>query len=128
GDLRPRPADPRRAGHLRGGGAGRLLSRRRIATGDVPGRSRMSLAAGLAALAAKGTPVRVGVVGAGKFASMFLAQAPRTPGLHVVAVADLNVERARASLARVGWAPERSAAQSPSDALATGGTFITDDA
>lgn len=39
-------------------------------------------------------PVRVGLVGAGKFGAMYLAQARRTPGLHVMAVADLSLDRA----------------------------------
>jgi predicted homoserine dehydrogenase-like protein len=43
----------------------------------------------LVALAEAGAPVRVGVIGAGKFASMFLSQAPLTRGLHVVGIADL---------------------------------------
>ena len=34
-------------------------------------------------------PVRVALIGAGKFGSMFLAQAQRTPGMHVLGVADL---------------------------------------
>ena len=42
-----------------------------------------------------GNPVRVGIIGAGKFGSMFLAQARRTVGLHVVGVADRYPERAR---------------------------------
>jgi len=41
-----------------------------------------------------GNPVRVGVIGAGKFASMFLAQARRTSGLHVLGICDLDLERA----------------------------------
>ncbi|MBE0695122.1 MAG: flagellar biosynthesis protein FlgA, partial [Aquamicrobium sp.] len=44
----------------------------------------------LAAAAAGGKPVRVGLIGAGKFGSMFLAQAPTAPGLKVVAIADLS--------------------------------------
>ena len=67
--------------------------------------------------AAAGRPVRVGLIGAGKFGSMFLAQALTTPGLHVAAVADLRRDRAAASLARVGWAPERFAAPSLSEAI-----------
>ena len=51
--------------------------------------------------------MRVALIGAGKFGSMFLSQARRTPGIHVVAVADLEPERARACLARVGWPAER---------------------
>ncbi|MGH6954153.1 MAG: flagellar biosynthesis protein FlgA, partial [Alphaproteobacteria bacterium] len=50
-----------------------------------------------------GRPVRVGLIGAGKFATMFLAQARSTPGLHVAAVADLSPARAREQLARAGW-------------------------
>ena len=44
---------------------------------------------------AAGRPVTVGLIGAGKFGTMFLSQARLTRGLHVVGVADLNVERAR---------------------------------
>ncbi len=46
---------------------------------------------------AAGRPVTVGLVGAGKFGTMFLAQARLTAGLHVVAVADLDVARAARS-------------------------------
>jgi predicted homoserine dehydrogenase-like protein len=52
---------------------------------------------------AREAPVRVGLIGAGKFGTMFLAQAQRTPGLRLVAVADLDLGRARAALERVGW-------------------------
>jgi len=52
--------------------------------------------------AAEDRPVRVAVIGAGKFGSMFLHQAARTPGLHVQGIADLSVPRARAALARIG--------------------------
>ena len=53
--------------------------------------------------AEEGRPLRVLLIGAGKFGSMFLAQARRTPGIHVVAIADLAPARAQESLARVGW-------------------------
>jgi predicted homoserine dehydrogenase-like protein len=59
---------------------------------------------------ARGEPLRVGVIGCGKFAGMFLAQAPTTPGLRVVAIADLDPGRARANLAAIGWSAERCAA------------------
>ena len=39
--------------------------------------------------AAQGKPLRVALIGAGKFGSMFLSQARRTPGLHLTAVIDL---------------------------------------
>ncbi|HSU06550.1 MAG TPA: SAF domain-containing protein [Acetobacteraceae bacterium] len=60
--------------------------------------------------AAQGRPVRVALIGAGKFGSMFLAQVPTTPGLEVTAIADLAPDRARAACLRVGWTEERIAA------------------
>lgn len=70
----------------------------------------MNLHALLARRSRQGRPVRVGLIGAGKFGSMFLAQVPSTPGLEVVAIADLSVERARAACAAVGWDAERMSA------------------
>ncbi len=77
--------------------------------------------------AAERRPLRVALIGAGKFGSMFLSQVPRTPGIHLVAVADLNVHRAWESLARVGWAADRYGAPSPKEAARTGATFVTED-
>jgi len=77
---------------------------------------------------ADGKPLRVALIGAGKFGSMFLAQARRTRGIHVVAIADLSPQRARASLARTGWENEHFAAHSLDDARKCGTTFVTDDA
>jgi len=88
----------------------------------------MSLHARLEERAAAGRPLRVLIVGAGKFGSMWLAQVPRTPGIHVVGVADLAPDRARAALARVGWPPERLGAASLAEAAARGTTFVGDDA
>src|SRR5437870_12745159 len=50
-----------------------------------------------------GRPVRVGLIGAGKFGSMFLSQVPTTPGLEIAVIADLDPERARATCRKVGW-------------------------
>ena len=50
----------------------------------------MSLHAQLQRRQAEGEPIRVGLIGAGKFGSMYLAQIPRTPGVHLVAIADLS--------------------------------------
>ena len=55
-------------------------------------------------------PVRVGLIGAGKFGSMFLAQVPSSPGIEVAAIADLAPDRAREACRRVGWTDERIAA------------------
>ena len=48
-------------------------------------------------------PVRVGLIGAGKFGSMFLSQVPTTLGLEVKAIADLDPDRAKQSCRTVGW-------------------------
>ncbi|MGQ4809437.1 hypothetical protein NKDENANG_02854 [Candidatus Entotheonellaceae bacterium PAL068K] len=55
-------------------------------------------------------PVRVGLIGAGKFGSMFLSQVPSAPGLEVTVIADLDPQRARDACATVGWQAERIAA------------------
>jgi len=73
-------------------------------------------------------PIRIGLIGAGKFGSMFLAQARRTAGFHVAAIADLAVDRARGNLARIGWPPDAALAGSLDEALTGGGTWLTDDA
>ena len=70
----------------------------------------MNLHAKLAARAAEGRPVRAGLIGAGKFGAMFLAQVPTTPGLHVTAIADLDPARARDACRSVGWCADRIAA------------------
>jgi predicted homoserine dehydrogenase-like protein len=51
----------------------------------------------------KDNPLRVGLIGAGKFATMYLAQVPKTPGVRLVGIADLNPANARDNLKRVGW-------------------------
>ncbi|OGA40289.1 MAG: flagellar biosynthesis protein FlgA [Betaproteobacteria bacterium RIFCSPLOWO2_12_FULL_68_19] len=53
----------------------------------------------------KENPLRIGLIGAGKFAAMYLAQVPKTPGIRLVAIADLSPDNARESLKRVGWDP-----------------------
>jgi predicted homoserine dehydrogenase-like protein len=73
-------------------------------------------------------PIRVGLIGAGKFGTMFLAQARLTPGIQILGVADLNVGRARDAFQRAGWPAEQVAAPSLAAALKSGSTHITDDA
>ena len=51
-------------------------------------------------------PVRVGLIGAGKFGSMFLSQVPTTPGLVVSCIADLDPARAQQTCRDVGWPQE----------------------
>ena len=60
-------------------------------------------------------PVRVGLIGAGKFGSMFLAQVPHTAGVEVSAIADLDPDRASAACRTVGWHDEHIASVNFSD-------------
>jgi predicted homoserine dehydrogenase-like protein len=87
----------------------------------------MNLHHKLQARAAENRPIRIGLIGAGKFGSMYLAQVPRTPGVHLVGIADLAPAAAQANLARVGWPAGQSQAASLDEALKTGTTFVGDD-
>ncbi|KQW69599.1 NAD(P)H-dependent oxidoreductase [Methylibium sp. Root1272] len=87
----------------------------------------MNLHAMLAQRAADGRPLRVALIGAGKFGSMFLSQVRRTPGLHLVAVSDLSPARAKAALLSVGWAEDLLGAKTLDDARRSGRTCLTDD-
>ena len=63
----------------------------------------MNLQSLLAARVEAGKPVRVGLIGAGKFGSMFLAQVPSIAGLEVALICDRDVDRAKAACRTVGW-------------------------
>jgi predicted homoserine dehydrogenase-like protein len=63
----------------------------------------MNLYAKLVERERAGSPLRVGMIGAGKFGSMYLSQARRTPGMRLTTVADLDPARARRALQQVGW-------------------------
>jgi len=76
---------------------------------------------------AAGRPVTVGLVGAGKFGTMFLSQVRRTRGMHLVGIADLSAERARKALASCGWDEQQYQAGSLGDAFKSGRTHITQD-
>ena len=66
-------------------------------------RYRMNLQSLLAARVEADKPVRVGLIGAGKFGSMFLAQVPSITGLEVALICDRDLERAKAACRTVGW-------------------------
>ncbi len=87
----------------------------------------MNLYAKLQEREAQGRPLRVGIIGAGKFGAMYIAQVPRTPGVHLAGIADLSPANARASLERVGWKPEQYAAASLDAALKERRTHVSDD-
>jgi predicted homoserine dehydrogenase-like protein len=77
---------------------------------------------------AAGRPVTVGLIGAGKFGTMFLAQARLTRGMHVAGVADLNVARAKSQLKTANWPDAAFAAASLDGAHGKRTAFVTDDA
>ena len=74
---------------------------------------------------AAGRPVTVGLIGAGKFGTMFLAQVRRTRGMHLVGIADLSAERAKKALASCGWDEQPYQAASLGDAFKSGRTHVT---
>jgi predicted homoserine dehydrogenase-like protein len=67
------------------------------------------------------------MIGAGKFGTMFLAQALRIPAIHVVSVVDLNPTNARSNMKLVGWADEAYAADSIDEAAISGKTYVGED-
>lgn len=87
----------------------------------------MNLHALLQKRVAAGRPVRVGLIGAGKFGSMVLAQAKYIDGLHIVGVADLDVAKTHEAFDRVGWEATQYGAKDLAVARDTGATCVTDD-
>src|SRR5256885_12271614 len=75
----------------------------------------------------KESPLRLGLIGAGKFAAMYLAQVPRAPGIHLVGIADLAPANARANLERVGWKPAVFSAPTLAAALKYHSTHLGED-
>ncbi|PWR03298.1 flagellar biosynthesis protein FlgA [Meridianimarinicoccus roseus] len=84
----------------------------------------MNLARLAAEAGARGAPVRAGLIGAGKFGAMFLAQVPGIAGLEVTAIADLDPDRARATCRGTGWT---EAAVSRTDFVADGAALAARD-
>ena len=76
----------------------------------------MNLARGLAAREAAGRPVRVGLIGAGKFGTMILAQLRLMTGVRLAVLADLDPNRARTAAATAGWPADTFAPASNANA------------
>lgn len=87
----------------------------------------MNLWTMLNARAAEGKPIKVALIGAGKFGTMFIAQAGRTPGIHLVAIADRSPTNALRNLKLLGWDTARYAAPSIDEALLSHTTYLTED-
>ena len=88
----------------------------------------MNLSSMLNARKKQKKPVRVGLIGAGKFGSMILSQARHIQGMIISAVADLDVEKAKESFNRVGWDTSNCFAKSINDAMISGRTWMTENA
>lgn len=86
----------------------------------------MSLHRKLQELDANHQSIKVGLIGAGKFGSMYLSQIPNTPGVHLVGIADLSPSSAKKNLSRVSWKDEQSNAPSLDQAIKTGQTHISE--
>jgi predicted homoserine dehydrogenase-like protein len=76
-------------------------------------------------------PIKVGVIGAGKFSSMFLSQARLMPGIQVSCIAELDAEKAVAACVKTGWSKSilttANSAGAINDAAAKKQVAITED-
>ncbi|OJJ54873.1 hypothetical protein ASPSYDRAFT_72171 [Aspergillus sydowii CBS 593.65] len=89
-----------------------------------------SLSTKLAELERAGKPIQVGIIGAGKFGSMFISQSFRTAGIHLAGIADLSKDRALAALKRTGYPADKydeTCTMSVSNGIKSGQTVITTD-
>ncbi|KAJ5182446.1 saf domain-containing protein [Penicillium capsulatum] len=66
-----------------------------------------NLSTKLAQLEATGKPIQVGIIGAGKFGSMYISQSHRTTGVRLAGIADLSAQRAYGALKRTGFPEEK---------------------
>lgn len=62
-------------------------------------------------------PVKIGIIGAGKFSSMFISQARITPGLQIVGIADIYPDKAYQACLKTGWPEERLGFEEKTDAI-----------
>ncbi|WP_347346305.1 Gfo/Idh/MocA family oxidoreductase [Microbacterium sp.] len=85
----------------------------------------MNLHALLTERDAAARPIRIGLIGSGRFGTMYLAQARNTPGIHIAGIADINVARAQGAFDLVGRAGDY--VDDVETALATGATAIVGD-
>ena len=71
-------------------------------------------------------PIQIGIIGAGKFATMFFSQALKIPAIHIVGIVDIDPEKAKVNLNMVGWSPEAYNAKSLTEASSSGKTYVFD--
>ncbi len=84
----------------------------------------MNLSKLLQERAEAGNPVRVGLIGAGKFGSMFLAQVRLTTGMHLLGIADLDIARAKDACLFTGWDEAQVGARDFAEAYRNQTTYL----
>jgi predicted homoserine dehydrogenase-like protein len=72
----------------------------------------------------EGRRIRVGIIGAGKFGTMYISQIRKLPGVHLVGVADLVPENAFKSFERTSWPKEMVNASTLEEAAKNGTTCV----
>lgn len=77
---------------------------------------------------AEGRPVRVGLVGAGRFGTTVAATLGQMPGVRLFAVADLDPVRGLAALQAAGWQEEDLGQGNPADTVRAGRPVLIDTA
>ena len=86
----------------------------------------------LMALEESGKPIRVSLIGCGRFGSMMVAQIMRAPGMDVAVACDLDRRRAASSLAQAGYDPDEPLTTDrlaeANDAIRQRKPVVTDDA
>jgi hypothetical protein len=87
----------------------------------------MNLFSMLGKRAEDSNPVRIGMIGAGKFGTMFLSQVRKLAGIHLIGIADLSPANARSNLEYVGWQPEQFGAVRWTRRCEQAATHVSDD-
>lgn len=54
-------------------------------------------------------PIKIGVIGVGRYGTMFLSQSRNIPGMKIIGVADIDAEKASINCIRAGWNEENVA-------------------
>ncbi len=81
----------------------------------------------------KKEPIRIGMIGAGRYGTMFLAQSRFIPGMEVVGIADLNLRKAHDACVSAGWSKESITSSTSTNVIndearkKRGGIVLTDD-
>lgn len=88
----------------------------------------MSFQAKLEELYEQGKPARVGLIGTGKFGTMYVSQVRKVKGVHLVGIAELDPNRAYKAMERTMWPAEQYSAKTLEEAYNTGKTCVIDDA